>query len=71
MRRYYGYFAQRMSRLGELLAIGASSGAVLTLLFHLPDRMTAAVAAAVARQAAPALSSAAQARATRRHAVAR
>ena len=71
MRRYYGYFAQRMSRLGELLAIGAigaSSGAVLTLLFHLPDWMTAAAAV---RQAAPALSSAAQARATRRHAVPR
>ena len=51
MCRYYGYLATRLKRLGDLLAIGTvgfSTGAVLTLLTHLPEWATAAAAATAA-----------------------
>lgn len=51
MCRYYGYLAQRLNRLSEVLAVGtvgAASGAVLTLLSHFPGWVTAAAAATAA-----------------------
>ena len=53
MCRYYGYLTVRLSRLGELLAIGTVSfslGAVLTVLNRLPDwvSLVAIAAAAIA-----------------------
>lgn len=53
MCRYYGYLADRLSRLGGLLAIGTvsfSAGAVLTVLNQLPDwvSLVSIAAAAVA-----------------------
>ena len=57
MCRYYGYLSGRLTRLGEMVAIGTvgfSGGAVLAVLNHLPDWMSV-VAVAVASVAGVAL----------------
>ena len=51
MCRYYGYLSQRLSRVGQVLAIGtvgAASVSVLTLLSPFPEWVPAAAAAAAA-----------------------
>ena len=48
MRRYYGYLAGRLERLGDLLQIGAvgfASGAFLALLSHFPEWVPSAATA--------------------------
>ena len=51
MCRYYGYLSERLTRLGEMVAIGTvsfSGGAVLAVLNHLPDWISLAALAAAA-----------------------
>lgn len=54
MHRYYGYLAQRLDRLGDLLqiaSIGAASGAVVSWLSHFPAWIATAAAVAAAAAA--------------------